>query len=97
MPVSERKETFKEFIMGYLREASKPSSGVPKADMLVAVKEQYPELTDDSEECFPGCEGRHPRWRHDFDRSLYDLTARRPALIVSASRGYYTLGPGAKK
>ena len=93
MAENPRKEAFKEFIMQELRNAPHPRDGVSKKELVAAVKQELPELTDDSEPCYPGCESNHPKWRHEFDRSIYDLGARRPPLIRQGpKRGTYILG-----
>jgi hypothetical protein len=93
MPENPRKEAFKAFIMEELRNAPHPRDGVTKKELVAAVKREHPELTDDSEACYPGCQSAHPKWRHEFDRCIYDLGAATPPLIRHGSgRGTYILG-----
>jgi hypothetical protein len=93
MTENPRKRAFKEAILDRIR--SEPAgAAVARSDLIAFVRSDLPELCDDSEECYPGCRSMHPKWRHEFDRSIYDLTATRPAKLRSSPhrRGYYLLG-----
>lgn len=84
---NERKDTFKREIQAALREAGP----LAKKELIELGRERSPEQFDDDEACFDGCKGRHPRWRHDFDRAVYDLTQTRPKKIWSPRRGVYSV------
>ncbi len=94
MPENPRKDAFKVLIMERMR-ASK-NQAVAKDDLIAHGRAERPELFDDGEACFPGCKGRHPKWRHEFDRAIYDLTQTRPPKMetVEGRRGFYWLGRG---
>lgn len=66
---------------------------MPKETLIAAVRAEFPDLFNDDERCYPGCKAKHPKWRHEFDRAVYDLTQTRPAKIKSDShqRGLYRL------
>jgi hypothetical protein len=86
-----RKDAFKRLILDTLRKSG-PSHPVPKDELLDAARLQLPDLCDDTEPCYPGCDTGHPKWRHEFDRSIYDLTATRPPKIrPGPKRGSYVL------
>ena len=90
MPDNPRKEAFKEIIMGTLRETG-PRKPVPRDVLIARAQELKPELFDD-EPCYPGCRSHEQRWRHEFDRSIYDLRSTRPPKIQSgAEKGTYQL------
>lgn len=74
---SPRKVAFKRVITDYLRE----HGSATKQELVAAAKREVPELCDDDEPCSPGCMTNHPKWRHQFDRAVYDLTSSIPPKI----------------
>lgn len=93
MAENPRKEVFKSLIMEVVRSAP-PGVAVTRAQLHERAKAALPDETNDDESCYPGCKDGHPKWKHEFDRSIYDLMTRTPRLIRSGrTRGTYILGP----
>jgi hypothetical protein len=86
MAVNPRKERFKELIMSNMRAVGGP---VSKTSMIEQARSEEPDLFDDAEPCYPGCATEHPKWRHEFDRCIYDLTQTRPPKLWAEGRGVY--------
>ena len=89
MAVNERKDAFKTLIMQRMREAG--NDPVSRDELAEYVKAQRPDLCDDSEPCYPGCDSHKTLWRHQFERCIYDLRSSVPTKLRSAPnmRGYY--------
>lgn len=89
---NERLRAFRESVESVLREAE-PGKPISKAEVVAAVRGQHPDLFDDTEPCYAGCKGRHPKWRHLFDRAIYDLTTRTPPALerMPYRKGWYRL------
>ncbi len=90
IPRNERLDAFRRHILDVLKENP---AGVPKPDLIAAVRSRAPEHFDDAEPCYPGCKN-HPRWQHIFDRAIYDLQSSIPRKIHSPRRGVYKRGLG---
>ena len=84
MPENPRKEAFKTLIMDALREAN--GRPVERSALIDGARAKRPDLFDDEEPCYAGCRSNHPRWKHEFDRSVYDLSARHPPKLRSTGR-----------
>ena len=78
---SERIDAFKRVILHAMQTAGR-GVDVPKSELVRAAKNSVPQLCDDSEPCYEKCKGSHPRWKHLFDRAVYDLTQTRPRKLV---------------
>lgn len=60
---------------------------VSRADLFAYVQQQRPDLCDDSERCYPGCDSHAALWRHQMERCIYDLRSTvRPYLRSDPSR-----------
>ncbi len=88
IPQNERLDAFRRTIQDVLK--AHPS-GLPKNDLIAAVRAKLPTFFDDEEACYPGCKKKHPRWRHIFDRAIYDLSSAIPRTLYSPERGVYRL------
>ncbi len=86
IPQNERLYAFRSLIVDALK--AEPG-GLAKPDLITTVRARAPEFFDDTEPCYPGCKGRHPRWRHIFDRAIYDLSSAIPRKVYSPQRGVY--------
>ena len=76
-----RKNTFRLGILKVMRED--PTKAYTKQELVDRVRDLFPEQFDDQERCYPRCDTRHPKWRHEFDRVVYDLTAGLPPHVVN--------------
>lgn len=84
---SPAKDAFKKVILDLLRERG----AATRAELTAAVRAAEPELCDDSVPCSPGCTKHTAKWRHQMDRSLYDLTSSIPPAIRRESPGFFRL------
>lgn len=87
---ADRKDAFKATIVGLMSDRRER----PKDELVRLVRAKHPDLFDDGEACYPKCGTRHPKWKHEFDRAVYDLTQTIPKKLVATGRGVYIAGPG---
>lgn len=93
MAENPRKNAFKAAVMEIMREAG-PRTVVTKAELIAQSRTRIPDhVFDDTEPCHPKCKSHRSKWQHEFDRSIYDLTASIPRKIRSADGKGYVLGP----
>ena len=90
MPQNPRKAAFKELI---LERVGQSRQAVSRAELVAYVQKKRPDLCDDSEPCYPGCDTHPALWRHQLERCIYDLKAmKRPKLAsIPHEPGWYTL------
>lgn len=90
MSENPRKDALKRLILENLRRERR-SRVWSRTELVELAMTARPDLVDD-DPCYPGCDKHRTKWRHEFDRSLYDLRSTRPPKVVSgAPRGTYQL------
>jgi hypothetical protein len=87
---SERVDQFRALILERMKKSA-PGESVTKAQLVEWITTTHPELCNPTEPCYKKCRAKHPRWRHLFDRAVYDLTQTTPRKLESTGRGVYRL------
>lgn len=77
---NERKVAFKALIR---QRMDRENGAVSKADLVEYVQSKRPDLCDDTEPCYPGCDSHPALWRHQLERCIYDLKSLKQPFLAS--------------